>query len=166
MKKKFLTISLIATSIATTCASGVTAFAESKTGTVPVSYTTKTLVADTDYAVSIPKALTFTDNHRTLNADLKLTNPNGTDYTGAAITVTAKVKSANGLKLKNASNEELAYTLKYGSKALTSVNTDQDLTNLTNDNPTLTGEAVLPDTSQAVTNGTYTDTLTFTFDKQ
>lgn len=127
-----------------------------------VSYSTKTIVVDKDQIVAIPKVLTFTDEHRTLNADLKLVKKNGTYYTGTNITVTAKVKSQNCLKLKNAhTNEELAYTLSY-STDLKADNTEQNLENITKDKPILT----LPEKSQAVTNGTYTDTLSYIFSRQ
>ena len=167
MKKRFLTLSILATSLATTCIGGVSAFAAQETGTVNVEYSTQTIVDGTDYAVAIPAKIVFKDDIRTQEANLKLTNPNGTDYTGSAITVESKVASKNGYKLTlQDGSDPIAYTLRYGSTTMQNNNSAQLIGNLTKDNTKLEGTANLPDSSQAAKSGNHTDILTYTFAKK
>lgn len=166
MKKRFLTISLLATSLATTCIGGVSAFAQ-ETGTVNVEYSTQTLVNGTEYAVAIPAKIAFKNDIRTQEANLKLTNPNGTEYTGSEVTVEGKVASKNGYKLTlQDGSDPIAYTLRYGSTTMQSNNSAQVIGNLTKNDPTLLGTANLPEASQAAKSGNHTDVLTYTFTKK
>ena len=169
IKKKLLALSMVATSIVTTCIGGISAFAatDPAASNVQVQYKTTTTVAGTDYAVAIPQSIEFTANNRQIPVNLTLENPNGTPYTGAEVTVGGSVVSKNGYKLNLKDNSDpVAYTLTYGGNAMQANTTSQTIGDLTKTNSTLQGNAELPQTSQAAKNGNHTDTLTYTFTKK
>lgn len=164
MKKKFIASSILATSLFTCLSGGINAFASTS---INVSYTPSKVVKEGNFSVAMSKEIKFADDRRTLPVNLKLCNKNGSEYTGDKITVESKVSSKNGFKLKlSDGSDELSYLLKYGQTSTTEKTGDQVLGNLTKEKPLLEGNAILPESSQAVSTGDYSDVLTYTFSKQ
>lgn len=164
MKKNLITYSILATTLFTCLSGGINAFAS--TNEVNVKYSPSTIIKEGTYSIKMPKAIEFTEKKRTLPIDLKLCNINGSDYTGGDISIESKVSSKNGFKLKLADgSDELEYILSYGEVTVKSQKGEQVIGNLTKLEPTLKGNVVLPETSQASTSGEYSDVITYTITK-
>lgn len=171
MKSKKLALALATCSIATLM-SGVQAFAvgpESQGKEVPVSYDNTVSIPDPEnpanakWAVTIPSAITFTDAVKDVDASVELVAKNGGSLTGLNIAV--NVQSTNGFKLDGA--EQLDYQVAYGQTILNSTTTGANKTKIA----TLTEDAAKQDglatlTGVASKAGSFTDTLTYTVQKQ
>lgn len=163
--KKFL-LSMAAGAMALT-ATAAPVFAAESTGKTNVGYSDGAITdpdnpTNPEFSVSIPKDFMFVkDAHETQNMDVKLTIIKDAEF--GTKTVHVDVSSAEGYKLKNASNTtvgELDYNLTYGSKT----NTNGEIGILSKADSTISGTATLPhdQLTQVGVDGTYTDTLTYT----
>ena len=136
-----------------------------KTGTTPVTYDNRNFIPDPgnpdmpDWAVTIPSAINFTDDNKTIDASVELVSKNGGAIPTNDVTVT--VESANNYKLKEAkSNDEVSYKLIYDGVTMTDV--VKDVATLKGpDDTTKAGNAVLG-SDKASARGSYEDTLTYT----
>lgn len=170
MKSKKLALALATCSIATLM-SGVQAFAagtESAGKDVTVSYDNIVSIPDPDnpanaqWAVTIPSAITFTDAVKSVDASVELVAKNGGSLTG--LNVDVNVKSANGFKLTGL--EDLDYQMAYGQTILNSTTgtSKTKIATLTEGAAKQDGLATL--TGAASKAGSFTDTLTYTVQKQ
>lgn len=169
-KTKCLVFSII--TVMSTTLGGITTFAATPTHTPPanqsvnVSYDSTLVVAGSDFSISIPKDIQFTNSVKSENVDVNLCNKNGTSYTGNQITVTANVQSTNGYKLedKEGANvlDSIPYTINYNGQDMAGT-ASQKLGDLTQAATTIKGTASLPKTSVPRLSGTYNDTLTYSF---
>lgn len=164
INKKMVALTLVAGIAGSGVLSSASVFAaEKQEKPVRVSYSNTQSIPDPSdpdnpaYVVNVPAAITFTDNNKEIEANVSMTNPDGTQYAGESQAV-VKVSSDNDYKLQN-NGDELAYTLKYDGKVMT--NKDGNVGTLNKTNTTISGKANLPKTSTATKVGVYTDRLVY-----
>lgn len=145
---------------------GVTALAASGSETTPVTYDNTSTVPDPDnpdspqWAVTIPSAIAFSDDNKTIDASVELIAKNGAT---TLPNVNVTVSSQKGYKLENATGDEVSYALKYGNKTMT--NADTAVATLTQGAAKSIGTATLGADASSSKRGTYEDTLTYSVEK-
>lgn len=146
------------------------------TDTTEVTYNNATIIPDPDHpttatwGVEIPKVIAFTDNVKTISADVKLTDlsvesiPN---YPAGGVKVTVKSKNSFLLSLPDTEEkDDIPYTMTYKKSGsdelkLQKVNTPQEIGTLNaTDTKTIKGSATMLGT--ATKTGNHSDTLTYT----
>lgn len=174
MKRKKLVAAAAIAAMTLSVTGGVYAAPPSATNKdIPVTYD-NTLIPDPDHpgdgkwGVSIPAKIAFSDDKKTITGlDVTLKPMNGHDLsTQPDLKVDVSVTSKNGYNVKFI-DTPLAYTLTYNNGTadqLLSGTAPEKLTTLTPNLTTLTGTAVL--TGQAIMQGDYSDTLTYTIQQQ
>lgn len=161
MKAKKLLVSVLTAGMVITATTG-NVMAADQTGITSVTYDNRNNVPDPEnpdtpqWAVTIPSAVTFTDDNKIIDASVELMAKNGGSLPITDVTVT--VASANNYKLKNG-GDELGYKLIYADTTMTDVNTEA--AKLKESNTKQEGKAVLGGDMASV-RGSYTDTLTYT----
>lgn len=162
INKKIVALTLAAGLASSGILSSVSAFAAEQTKDTPVSYSSAQNIPDPenpdapDYVVNVPASITFTDNNKTIDTTVSMTNPDGSVYAGAK-SAGVKVASKNNYKLKNG-NHEVDYKLTYAGNVMSAV--AQNIGTLNKTSNSVAGKAQLVGTATAT--GNYTDVLTYT----
>lgn len=163
-KKKILLGTLLLGTMMTT--SFGTVLAAPGTGETPVAYDNRNDIPDPEnpdtpeWAVTIPSAITFTDDNKVIDASVELV-AKGSSTTLPTDDISVTVESLNNYKLKNGA-DEISYKLKYGGTEMS--DTVTAVATLNDTAPTKSGQAILGSES-ASARGTYSDTLTYTITK-
>ena len=142
-----------------------------------VSYNNSTVIEDPDgapatWGVEVPKAITFTDNVKSIKADVKLVDlsaDGNPGYPSATDAITVKVQSENGYVMEMSDptdKDPIKYTLGYKTDGTTMTNapleksTDHIIGKLSVD--TLKIEGIAIKKGDAFQTGNHTDRLTYT----
>lgn len=141
------------------------------TGTTPVTYDNRTVIADDNaqYGMIIPTAISFTDDKQTADASLEIVGINGYDLDNdwTELNVTAKVKSTNGYTLdKGAKKVPYKITMTGNTGSFESGTDEKEITTrlgvgANTTSKKISGTAEL--NGKATEKGQYSDTLTYTF---
>lgn len=170
MKKFLLSMATGAMVVGALGAPVFAAEGDQSTGTTNIGYTDGAFTdpenpTNPAWSVSVPKDFIFTKDSTTHDMKVSLNEiRDGGLAKDKAVHV--DVASANGYKLKNTANAniaELNYELKYG----TNINKNGEIGILSQDTKEISGTATLENTQLSNVNvdGTYTDVLTYTIHK-
>lgn len=166
MKKKSLLVAVIATGMMLPSTFGTISAVEGKKE-IDVTYDNRSEITDPDnpngpeWAVTIPSAITFTDDAKEVDASIELVPM----VTGGLLpdgNVVVTIESVNGYKLENANGDAVGYKMIYGTNEMTATN--KEAATLTKIAPKQEGKAKLGN-DKAPTRASYSDKLNYVVER-